>query len=115
MMLGIAHAPSFSDSIINFPDKSIAVEALKNLGDRKSTRLNSSHLVISYAVFCLKKKKTEDVRLAAETFRGARQASGGLLLPVPDPSQLAVAVQPRLLDRIPGRLLPEAAACAELD
>src|SRR2546426_4658026 len=29
-------------------------------GDRKSTRLNSSHLVISYAVFCLKKKKHED-------------------------------------------------------
>src|SRR2546426_2540578 len=28
--------------------------------DRKSTRLNSSHLVISYAVFCLKKKKTDD-------------------------------------------------------
>src|SRR2546426_8512240 len=28
-------------------------------GDRKSTRLNSSHLVISYAVFCLKKKKIE--------------------------------------------------------
>src|SRR5256885_10042375 len=27
------------------------------MGDRKSTRLNSSHLVISYAVFCLKKKK----------------------------------------------------------
>src|SRR5256885_4490243 len=27
--------------------------------DRKSTRLNSSHLVISYAVFCLKKKKRE--------------------------------------------------------
>src|SRR5688500_19746419 len=27
--------------------------------DRKSTRLNSSHLVISYAVFCLKKKKIE--------------------------------------------------------
>src|SRR2546426_7839512 len=28
------------------------------IGDRKSTRLNSSHLVISYAVFCLKKKMT---------------------------------------------------------
>src|SRR5256885_10798576 len=27
--------------------------------DRKSTRLNSSHLVISYAVFCLKKKNTQ--------------------------------------------------------
>src|SRR5256885_4692237 len=33
-------------------------KALKSGGsDRKSTRLNSSHLVISYAVFCLKKKK----------------------------------------------------------
>src|SRR2546426_2048562 len=28
--------------------------------DRKSTRLNSSHLVISYAVFCLKKKKNKN-------------------------------------------------------
>src|SRR5256885_11593337 len=33
------------------------------LGDRKSTRLNSSHLVISYAVFCLKKKKKIDCRV----------------------------------------------------
>src|SRR5256885_12256217 len=32
-------------------------EAASRRGDRKSTRLNSSHLVISYAVFCLKKKK----------------------------------------------------------
>src|SRR5256885_13306087 len=31
-------------------------------GDRKSTRLNSSHLVISYAVFCLKKKNTTNSR-----------------------------------------------------
>src|SRR2546426_9065694 len=31
--------------------------ARRTWGDRKSTRLNSSHLVISYAVFCLKKKK----------------------------------------------------------
>src|SRR5260221_8459988 len=30
--------------------------------DRKSTRLNSSHTVISYAVFCLKKKKITDQR-----------------------------------------------------
>src|SRR5256885_2591957 len=30
--------------------------------DRKSTRLNSSHLVISYAVFCLKKKKKHSVK-----------------------------------------------------
>src|SRR5579863_3197946 len=32
-------------------------------GDRKSTRLNSSHPSISYAVFCLKKKNTIDARL----------------------------------------------------
>src|SRR3989454_9224606 len=31
--------------------------------DRKSTRLNSSHLVISYAVFCLKKKKKRRILL----------------------------------------------------
>src|SRR5438034_8209843 len=32
-------------------------EAVELMRDRKSTRLNSSHTVISYAVFCLKKKK----------------------------------------------------------
>src|SRR5690606_39853213 len=31
--------------------------AIGDIGDRKSTRLNSSHVKISYAVFCLKKKK----------------------------------------------------------
>src|SRR2546430_13626878 len=36
------------------------------IGDRKSTRLNSSHSQISYAVFCLKKKKTtQDIRLSS--------------------------------------------------
>src|SRR2546430_12680358 len=34
-------------------------------GDRKSTRLNSSHSQISYAVFCLKKKKNPIIALAA--------------------------------------------------
>src|SRR5690606_40879535 len=34
--------------------------------DRKSTRLNSSHVKISYAVFCLKKKKTKDNELRIE-------------------------------------------------
>src|SRR2546426_4283963 len=35
--------------------------------DRKSTRLNSSHLVISYAVFCLKKKKKDNEDLVNNT------------------------------------------------
>src|SRR5256885_3644569 len=39
-------------------------------GDRKSTRLNSSHLVISYAVFCLKKKKRKSKHhTGSETMR----------------------------------------------
>src|SRR5207245_8159752 len=50
-------------------------------GDRKSTRLNSSHGSISYAVFCLKKKKRTAI-LAAR--RSARAGAGrpGLLTPL---------------------------------
>src|SRR2546430_11462662 len=36
--------------------------------DRKSTRLNSSHSQISYAVFCLKKKKNVNLKLTAVTY-----------------------------------------------
>src|SRR5947208_14750378 len=40
-----------------------ALHAMKSVWqDRKSTRLNSSHQIISYAVFCLKKKKTKNYR-----------------------------------------------------
>src|SRR2546426_8325886 len=38
-------------------DEVVDIEPGVRISDRKSTRLNSSHLVISYAVFCLKKKK----------------------------------------------------------
>src|SRR2546427_7510158 len=38
----------------------VATVQLDGLGDRKSTRLNSSHSQISYAVFCLKKKKKKE-------------------------------------------------------
>src|SRR5256886_6903857 len=36
-------------------------DGVRDIGDRKSTRLNSSHSQISYAVFCLKKKKKNDI------------------------------------------------------
>src|SRR5438552_11217070 len=36
------------------------VTARLHIEDRKSTRLNSSHQIISYAVFCLKKKKSDE-------------------------------------------------------
>src|SRR3989449_6666832 len=45
---------------------------LEEQADRKSTRLNSSHGYISYAVFCLKKKKG-NVPVVAERERGERQ------------------------------------------
>src|SRR5256885_12781477 len=43
--------------------------------DRKSTRLNSSHLVISYAVFCLKKKKNKNTTTRSQFRRQAHQRS----------------------------------------
>src|SRR5260221_10790645 len=63
-------APKNCDSVsciqISAPSLSGSGLSFKNLKstrdddeDRKSTRLNSSHTVISYAVFCLKKKKTK--------------------------------------------------------
>src|SRR3712207_8559644 len=39
------------------PSETLLILAVGLIGDRKSTRLNSSHANISYAVFCLKKKK----------------------------------------------------------
>src|SRR2546430_13597120 len=56
-------------------------EELADLGDRKSTRLNSSHSQISYAVFCLKKKNP-------------RHAHGGIILPFgeSDPARCAFSL-----------------------
>src|SRR5690625_6193328 len=45
-------------------DGGLSARSLRREGDRKSTRLNSSHVAISYAVFCLKKKTR---RLASRT------------------------------------------------
>src|SRR5256885_6291471 len=42
-------------------DGLLVSETIMMVRDRKSTRLNSSHLVISYAVFCLKKKKKNTI------------------------------------------------------
>src|SRR5438034_1986828 len=70
---GQAHIKStFNNTIVSITDPTGAVISWASAGqvgfkgsrkstplDRKSTRLNSSHTVISYAVFCLKKKKTE--------------------------------------------------------
>src|SRR5258708_29263127 len=50
------------DELGNAPVNAKCAAPYIALQDRKSTRLNSSHQIISYAVFCLKKKKTNKRR-----------------------------------------------------
>src|SRR5688572_31583786 len=67
MITGVDHLTS-GEVIVNSRGSSVSIHSLnedqvalwrgQTLGDRKSTRLNSSHSQISYAVFCLKKKNT---------------------------------------------------------
>src|SRR3954466_13276665 len=68
--------------------------------DRKSTRLNSSHTIISYAVFCLKKKK-----------RRLQVPADAAACPPSRPARPPAAPRPRAAARrAPGRPLPPAAA-----
>src|SRR6266540_1167847 len=54
-----------------------ARRGLRPSTDRKSTRLNSSHITISYAVFCLKKKKLTTI----VNHTGARRPTGNSRVP----------------------------------
>src|SRR5256885_11905348 len=68
--IGVSYSPNGKLNKADFPrgfrwfDAVCALEYSSVVvnADRKSTRLNSSHLVISYAVFCLKKKKQHHCR-----------------------------------------------------
>src|SRR5207249_8799204 len=52
---------------VRFPGLHLEAVEPRASADRKSTRLNSSHVSISYAVFCLKKKNTfNDIKLLAQ-------------------------------------------------
>src|SRR5256885_12779923 len=51
-----SHDRVLDAQLVHVERRVLAQRALLGVRDRKSTRLNSSHLVISYAVFCLKKK-----------------------------------------------------------
>src|SRR5438034_3888470 len=66
----IGHVPPSSAGILKRP---AAVDYQHLSGnefrDRKSTRLNSSHTVISYAVFCLKKKKKKKTAIESRTYK----------------------------------------------
>src|SRR5205807_2795694 len=78
--------------------------------DRKSTRLNSSHLVISYAVFCLKKKKTRVPSTSTPTGILLRRLASFSSMPTSPPSissPAATFTRPRAPPHIPiGRALP---------
>src|SRR5438552_11762302 len=56
-LLGTAHRPGGAPAAGQRAQVRGAGSGLGGGADRKSTRLNSSHQIISYAVFCLKKKK----------------------------------------------------------
>src|SRR5690625_6687846 len=60
-ILGKPYKVMYKDQLLAIyhidPENNNQIRALRVFKDRKSTRLNSSHVAISYAVFCLKKKK----------------------------------------------------------
>src|SRR2546426_4534084 len=77
-----------SNSLTVFVSHSRAAARL--LEDRKSTRLNSSHLVISYAVFCLKKKKTDrELRHRRHHVRNAHRETAAERAEQPDHALMA--------------------------
>src|SRR6266853_5291402 len=59
----LERAVSRGDTLVPFLEKSREWDGALLSGDRKSTRLNSSHSQISYAVFCLKKKKKKKKKI----------------------------------------------------
>src|SRR2546426_6707466 len=65
----IVSAPLWGRAVDRFGARPVLVVSSFGIAavDRKSTRLNSSHLVISYAVFCLKKKKQDNDFLTLST------------------------------------------------
>src|SRR5256885_10764709 len=69
--------PFFEEGLGRAPQVQVGVRLDLWSTDRKSTRLNSSHLVISYAVFCLKKKKQTVLDLRRAHHPPSRSRVGG--------------------------------------
>src|SRR5690242_21608283 len=67
VIMAIIIKPSLGANILVLAIYSNISDLLTKQGDRKSTRLNSSHMSISYAVFCLKKKKKKNNKIMSTT------------------------------------------------
>src|SRR5256885_8027417 len=89
------------DEILNDADRfGSSVKTSARAKDRKSTRLNSSHLVISYAVFCLKKKHRHYEPPHRPWYPGKTQASfADMLATLRDRSVRAEVLSMRLHGR----------------
>src|SRR5438270_9905283 len=68
MHLGLSAQPNYGEN----KHKKLEFEILRGILDRKSTRLNSSHSQISYAVFCLKKKKNKQKEVSVKESKRQR-------------------------------------------
>src|SRR5258708_25485078 len=75
--LALFFVPLMSIVLSGLPPERVA-SASGLAKDRKSTRLNSSHQIISYAVFCLKKKKNKDGRNKDHDVDNCNYADSGI-------------------------------------
>src|SRR5258708_21682882 len=67
------NSSTYCKNFSGFVPKFLSISfAIAKLIDRKSTRLNSSHQIISYAVFCLKKKRTKPEKFLSISFAIAK-------------------------------------------
>src|SRR5688572_32664259 len=66
LLLEIAHRVHHREQRVPGPEIRTQIDECRKVEDRKSTRLNSSHSQISYAVFCLKKKKKNKKKMKNE-------------------------------------------------
>src|SRR3712207_7145694 len=75
----IANLQSMEDDPIEHAESAALADTVADVLDRKSTRLNSSHANISYAVFCLKKNNNDHFDAVRTILKTAGQIASSLL------------------------------------